>query len=112
MTPRQTPNHPASDPQALSAGAKRFPALALASSGILLLAVAAGAQPGAMGTKFPLLALLGLCELGVLINLAGAYLALRTARAQDFRLSALLLLGASLTASAVFLWLGFWLWPL
>ncbi|WPL16765.1 hypothetical protein Thiowin_01739 [Thiorhodovibrio winogradskyi] len=99
-------------PQPLSLGTKRFPALALASSGVLLLAVAVGSQPGELGTKFPLLALLGLCELGVIINLAGAYLALRAAREREFRLSALWPFAASLFAAGVFLWLGFRLWPL
>lgn len=105
--------HPHPAPPPLSASARRFPVLALASSGILLLAVAAGAQPSdAGGSRFPLLALLGLCELGVIINLVSAYLALRAAQARAFRLAALLPFTFSLIAAGVFLWLGVWFWPL
>ncbi len=91
---------------------ERFPTLALAGSGLLLLVIAFGAQPGEEGTRFPLLALLGLCELGFIINLASAYVAFRTAKARAFALSSLWSLAASVIAAGVFAWLGVQLWPL
>lgn len=86
----------------------------------MLLAVALGAQPGdqsgdqfgGQGTRFPLLALLALCEFGVIINLVAAYLGFRGAQARGFKPSVLLPFTASLCAAGVFVWLGLWLWPL
>lgn len=98
-------------PPKISASAKRFPALALGTSGILLLLISMGAQPGETGTKFPLLALLGLAELGLIVNLVGAYLNFRAAAARTFSVRTLWPIAASLFAAGVFLWLGIWLWP-
>jgi hypothetical protein len=92
--------------------ASRFPTLALATSGVLLLAVAVGAQPAEQGMRFPLLALLALCEFGAIINLVGAYLGFRRVQARGLKPGALLPFAASLCAAGVFVWLGLWLWPL
>lgn len=93
-------------------GTLRFPALALAVSGGLFLALAVGAQPADAGRRFPLLALLALSELGVILNLIAAYIAYQGARQRGFVLRSLWPLAATGLAAGGFLWAGIQLWPL